>query len=102
MCCSQRHVLRHGWHFPSWPKVLLAHCSQLGLGAGTAGRGAGRAATKLRLSVLGLASRAGGRDSTNMELSVACLTCKYKPSPSCSESSSQTSSSDLCSKPTFP
>lgn len=37
MCCPQRHVLRHGWHFPSWPKVLLAHCSQAGLGAGAAG-----------------------------------------------------------------
>lgn len=28
-CCSQRHVLRHGWHFPSWPKVLSAHCPLL-------------------------------------------------------------------------
>lgn len=31
MYCSQRHVLRHGWHFPSWPKVLLAHCPLAGL-----------------------------------------------------------------------
>lgn len=44
MYCSQRHVLRHGWHFPSWPKVLSAHCSLAGLSGGTTGTAAAGAA----------------------------------------------------------
>lgn len=60
MYCSQRHVLRHGWHFPSWPKVLSAHCPLAGLitaGAGYCSREARRVAAKLRLAFPGLAPR---------------------------------------------
>lgn len=68
MYCSQRHVLRHGWHFPSWPKVLSAHCPLAGLSGGITGRcwywllqqgsnEARRVAAKLRLAVPGLAPR---------------------------------------------
>lgn len=80
MYCSQRHVLRHGWHFPSWPKVLLAHCPHAGLGGSTATAGKqGSKEGHYKITPCRFEVSATTLDSTNMELSVACLTCNANP-----------------------
>lgn len=82
MYCSRRHVLRHVWHFPSWPKVLLAHCSHVGLGGGCTALlvpQQGSREGRYKITPCRFETSAMRLDSTNMELSVACLTCNANP-----------------------
>lgn len=85
-CCSERHVLRHGWHFPSWPKVLSAHCSLsqvfAALPTGAAGAAVlqqGSKEGRCKIAPCRFEVSATRPGSTNMELSVACLTCNANP-----------------------